>query len=70
MTPAKAKKVLKAYLEEKGLFFTKLTARTVSFVDLARDRRIFVKVHGWKGNVAWTGVQQVARANGFCVEAD
>lgn len=68
MTTHEAKKVLKQYLDAEGLSYTKLTAKTVSFSDLARCSKIFVTVHGWKPSPAASGVKAQASANGFCVD--
>ena len=69
ITPTQAKKIVSAWLEENKLPYTKLTARTVSFVDLARDSRVFVKVHGWQASPMWQGLENLAKDQGFCVEA-
>lgn len=69
MTPSKAKQVIKAALDSKGLPYTKLTARTVGFSDLARDSSIFVKIHGWVPNPYWDELRGMAKQNGFCIEA-
>lgn len=68
ITPAAAKKVIAAALAERDLPFTKLTARTVDFTDLARARCVFVKIHGWQPNPAWTELRQIAVDNGFRIE--
>jgi hypothetical protein len=47
LTPAMAKKHLAAFLAAEKLPFTKLTAKTVDFTDLARASKVFVTVHGW-----------------------
>ncbi len=67
MTPAEAKKIVKAKLSEFGKEH-KVTARTIGFVDLARDSCIFVKVHGWKPDPAWNELDRLAREHGFRVE--
>jgi len=68
MTPNKAKVIVRAFLQSKGLSFDKLTAKTVDFTDLGRDRVIFVKVWGWSPNPLASELSQVARDNGFRVE--
>jgi hypothetical protein len=68
MTPNAAKKIIRAELEARKLPYTKLTAKTIGFVDLARDSKIFVSIHGWKPNPAWDELQRVAHSNGFCIE--
>ena len=42
--PAKA--LVGRILSEQGISYEKLSARTVSFQDLARDSAVFVKIHG------------------------
>jgi len=69
VTPNQAKKLLKGELERLQLPFTKLTAKTVGFQDLARDSKVFVTVHGWQANPAWEGLESFAKQNGFCVSA-
>jgi len=57
MTINEAKKNLTAHLLGLGVTYTKLTAKTVSFMDLGRVSRIFVTVHGAKfpmGVDEWT----------------
>ena len=48
--------------------FTKLTARTVNFTDLARASCIFVKIHGWQPNPVWVELKRIAVAHGFHIE--
>lgn len=69
LTPNAAKRIVQRWLDSEALPYTKLAAKTVSFADLARDSCIFVKVHGWKPNPAWVVLDQVAKRNGFRVEA-
>ena len=70
MTTHQAKKLVKSWLENNVKDTTfKLTARTVDFTDLARGGCIFVKVHGWKPNPLWFNLQNIAKENGFRVEA-
>lgn len=67
--PRGAKKIIKAALEERGLSFEKLTARTASFSDLARGNCVFVKIHGWKPDSRWNELKELAKDNGFCLES-
>jgi len=67
-TARKARKLLIAFLSEEGLPFTSVQARTISFLDLARARRVFVKVYGWIPSPDWEKVREFAVANGFSVE--
>ena len=46
MTPAKAKKLVKAALDAAGIPYERLQARTVGMPDLARTSSIFVKPIG------------------------
>ena len=68
MTTNQAKKIIKAELDKRNLPYTKLTAKTVHFSDLARCSYIFVKIHDWKPSPAWRELEQVACDNGFCIE--
>lgn len=68
MTPSKAKKIIKSKLNELGLDY-KLTAKTISFLDLARSDCVFVMIHGWKPNEKWNELDQLARANNFRITA-
>jgi hypothetical protein len=68
MTPNAAKKIIRAELEARKLPYTKLTARSIGFVDLARGNCIFVSIHGWQPNPAWDELQNVARSKGFRIE--
>ena len=68
ITARKARKLLIAFLSEEGLPFIRVQARTISFLDLARARRVFVKVYGWIPSPDWEKVREFAVANGFSVE--
>ena len=68
ITARKARKLLIGFLSEEGLPFTRVQARTISFLDLARSRRVFVKVYGWIPSPDWEKVREFAVANGFSVE--
>jgi hypothetical protein len=65
--PNAAKKLVQTWLEERGLPFTKLTAKTVNFVDLARTECVFVTVEGWRADPKNGEVENLAKANGFRV---
>jgi hypothetical protein len=67
MTTAAAKKLAHGWLSERNLPFTKLTARTVGFQDLARADCVFVTVEGWKADPKNGEVENLAKANGFRV---
>ena len=70
ITKQKAKKIIAKALDGRGLKYTKLTAKMVSFQDLARGESIFVKIWGWQPNPAWDELKALARYNGFCIESD
>lgn len=65
-----AKKIIKAELERRKIPYTKLTARTINFQDLARVNCIFVKIHGWQANPVYEELSKVAVENGFRIETD
>jgi hypothetical protein len=52
-----------------GLPAYKLTAKTISFMDLARGSKLFVKIHNWKPSPLWDELQKVAKDNGFLIQA-
>ena len=62
MTINEAKKNLTAHLLGLGVTYTKLSAKSVSFIDLARVVRVFVTVHGAKFPV---GVDEWTVRNSF-----
>jgi len=68
LTAHQAKKLLAQFLEEMEMPYTKLTAQTVGFVDLARTSCIFVMIHGWKPHPAASAIKEFARQHHFCVE--
>lgn len=68
ITPNKAKSIVKKALDERGFPYTRLTARTIGFSDLARDTKMFVTIHGWVGNPRFEEIRSIARQNGFIVD--
>ena len=68
MTPNKAKVLIRSFLQENNVPFSRLSAKTVHFSDLARASCIFVKVHGWVANPIAGDIVSLAKENGFCVE--
>lgn len=70
MTPTAAKLLVAAELKRLGIPYTKLTARTVGFVDLTRSSCVFVRIYGWKPHPALEEIQEIARKNGFRVDTD
>lgn len=69
IAPNKAKQLIKNELDRLNVSYTKLTARTVDFTDLTRDKSLFVKIHGWKPNLVWANLKKIAKDNGFFIEA-
>lgn len=67
ITTHQAKRVVREALERYGLGYTKLTARTVSFTDLARGEALVVTIHGWGPSPDHELVRQAARAQGVQV---
>jgi len=66
---AECKRLLAHYLDEHNLSYDKLTARTISFQDLARASAVFVKIHGLQPGPAWIDLAKFAKQNNFIVEA-
>jgi hypothetical protein len=78
MTPLQAKKIAEQALILHGWSFTKLTAKTVSFSDLARGQAIFVTVKGLRDvnpdshldkQTRWAAVKAIAKTGEFFIEA-
>lgn len=67
MTPNEAKRITASKLAELGLTH-KLTARTIGFQDLARDDRVFVKIHDWQPSPLADEITAVAREHGFSID--
>lgn len=67
-TTIQAKTIIRDELCKRNLPYTKLTARRVSFMDLARCGRVFVQVHGWQSGPAWSELETIAKQNGFYIE--
>lgn len=63
-----AKNIIRKSLAELDLPAYKLTARTISFVDLARASCVFVQIHGWQSNPRWDELRSIAIKNGFRIE--
>jgi hypothetical protein len=68
MNTQTAKKIMRDYLDSNAIPYTKLSAKTVGFSDLARTNCIFVKIRGWEPNPIAADVQRCAVSNGFRVE--
>ena len=67
-TISQAKKIIRQNLVDLNLPYDKLTAKTISFSDLARGSCIFVKIHGWQPNPKAEILRNIAIENGFRVE--
>lgn len=71
MTPNDAKKLLSTELQRRNVPFEKMTAKTVSFSDLARGSGLFVRIHGVPAQSTpelWQSLKVIAKENGFFVE--
>jgi len=67
ITVQKAKSLVKTWLEAKGVDLH-VTGRTVSFQDLARCDKVFITVHGWKGDPWLYDLEILAHGYNFIVE--
>lgn len=67
MTPNEAKRIIADALRQNGREH-KLTARSVSFSDLARGSRVYVKIHDWEPNPIADALESLARSHGFALE--
>ena len=63
MTPNQAKKEIAKLLEQYGLPAYRLTSKTVSFADLARDERLMVTIHNWQPNPLASAIKTFAPPN-------
>ena len=68
LSPTAAKNIIRKELFRLGLPAYKLSAKTVSFIDLARSSVIFVKIHGWQSGPEWNELKAIAIENGFRIE--
>ena len=75
MTPHQAKAIAAKALTDFGWTFDKLTAKTVSFVDLARSSALFVQVHGlaykfsdYERPTRWAHAKEQCKNAGFILE--
>ncbi len=67
--PGAAKKILAAELEQRGLGYTKLTARTIGFDGFGYGAKVFVKAHGLKAEPShWEELVSICHQNGFILE--
>lgn len=67
MNTREAKEIIEEVLAKNGLS-NKLTAKTIDFIDLARNSCVFVQVWNWESSPLADTAKQAAKANGFCVE--
>ncbi len=67
VTKNEAKKMVIEFLKNRNLPFTKVTAKLISFEDLARDEKIFVTVFNTTNGIWWLELQDLAMKNGFKV---
>lgn len=70
MSPSEAKKLVADRLRRLGIEYTRLSAKTIGFSDLARGDGLFVTIHGWKPNPAADEIKKMAKENGFFVQFD
>lgn len=62
------KDLTREWLDQHELPYTRISARTVSFLDLARASCVFVKVHGWEPNALAGELITFVKQFGFRVE--
>lgn len=71
MTTGEAKKLIAAELKRRNVSFEKMTAKTVSFSDLARGSGLFVSVKGVPAQTTpelWDALRAIAKQHGFFVQ--
>lgn len=66
MTPNGAKKIIKKFLDEEKIPYTKLRAKT-QHISALRVTHIFVRVFGWVPGPRYRDVERVGEANDFIV---
>mgnify|MGYP001558854388 CR=1 FL=1 len=66
-TARQATAAVKDWLSSRYLDASRVSARTVSFSDLARCSRIFVEVGNWKPNPIAKDLKEYAQIQGFHV---
>jgi hypothetical protein len=67
MTARKASLLLTNELKRRGIAFERITSKSVSFHDLARDSAIFATIHGWKPSPVANDLKAFGKDNGFFV---
>jgi len=65
ITPSSAKKIIEQELRTRSLPFTKLTAKTVHFTDLAHASRNLCEDPRWHPNPVWSELNRLVAAQGF-----
>lgn len=70
ITTGEARAIVRTWLTDNGFPTCALRAKTVSFIDLARDSRVVVTVHGWTPDPALADLERIARAHKFSVRTD
>lgn len=68
MKTTEAKRIVAQALQEQGIEYKKLTARTVSFQDLSRDSAVFVTIHGVTRSDPWRRSVKEALPKGVHLE--
>lgn len=63
-----AKDLVRGELHGHGILYNKLTARIVSFSDLARGDAVFVKVHGAEPAARLQLVKQALKGTGVLLD--
>ena len=69
MKAHEAKGIIKAELDKRELPYDRLSAKTISFVDMGRGDCVFVKIHGWKPSPVYGELEAIAKTHGFRIEA-
>jgi len=68
MNARQAAALIKKELEARQIPFTKVSAKTVGFQDLARCDKIFVRIEGWRPSPVAGELREIGWRNGFVVE--
>jgi hypothetical protein len=63
----RAKNIVRRFLDEHNLKYTKLTAKKWDFTDLARTQYLVVTVHGWQPDPLAGQLKTFGRSHGFGV---
>jgi hypothetical protein len=70
LTPARAKKILIEEMNRLEISYSKLTAQTVCFGDLARASCLFVKIYEFNTPQHAEKLEAMARKHGFRVQLE